>query len=385
MSGGDDLKSHALNSSNDFYELLGIASTANESEIRRAYRKTALKYHPDKVGASDTAALDKFHLLQIAYDVLSDAGVRELYDNARRAREEKKHREAAYEGRRKWLKEDLERRESGALKRKREEADEEEAFERELRRIAEDGKRRRKEREEKLRQEALEVEEGEQQREDGDVDAQATPQRNGGGGLAEIDRSVTLRFPKTSNAVHMEKEDLVALFQRFGPIDEAILRDKKMKLDGEKHRKLYTTAILVFESVVGAHAAVLDIAKLRSEDPETWGMFEQVGWASGKEPDYIPKPATPVNKPRSAESLLARDRALPTTPLKDAGNMDGAGLRKVPSFGSFKGTPKGTPRGPNSPSLDEITMIRLKNAERRRMEEKIRKKEAEAAPVAAGE
>ena len=42
-------------------------------------------------------------------------------------------------------------------------------------------------------------------------------------------------------------------------------------------------------------------------------------------------------------------------------------------------------RGQNSPSLDEITMIRLKNAERRRMEERIRREEAAAGPEAQAE
>jgi len=382
MSGGDDLKSHAVNSSDDFYDLLSITSTANESEIRRAYRKTALKYHPDKVGASDKAALDKFHDLQIAYDVLSDPGVRELYDNARRAREEKKQRDAAFEGRRKWMKEDLERRESGVFKRKREEAEEEQVFERELKRLAEDGKRRRKEREEQLRQEMVQQEEEEHQKRDGDEEVQTMPQQNGDG-PAEIDRSVTLRFPKNARPEHMDRDRLVSLFQRFGPIEDAVLRDKKLKLDGEKHRQPYTTAVLVFKSIVGAHAAITDVARLQCEDAETWGLFAQVGWASGKEPDYIPKPATPSSKPMTAESLLASEKAVPITPSKQEGNFDGVGLRKVPSFGSFKVTPKSTPRGVNSPRPDEITMIRLKNAERKRMEEKIRREEADTAATAA--
>ena len=100
----DDLKSHALNSSQDFYALLSISEGATDSEIRTAYRKTARKYHPDKVGANEEA-LKTFHLLQIAYDVLSDPAIKELYDNARRARQAKAERDQVYEGRRKWMKE----------------------------------------------------------------------------------------------------------------------------------------------------------------------------------------------------------------------------------------------------------------------------------------
>jgi DnaJ family protein C protein 17 len=380
----DDLKSQALNSSQDFYALLEVNEGASESEIRRAYRKTALKYHPDKVGANQEA-LDKFHLLQIAYDVLSDQSVKELYDNARRARQAKAERDKAYEGRRKWMKEDLERRESGAFKRKREEVDAEEEFERELRRLAEDGKRRRKEREEMLRKEAHEMEEQEQKNEDGVSEEHANGTTNGKGEVEEIDRSITLRFPQNESTRHIDKAELVRRFERFGPIEEVIIREKKIKAEGQKHRQPYLTAVLAFKSVVGAHAAVTDFPQASKSDTEAFGVFEAVSWAAGHPPAFIPAarpststsdaspeaPATPVRKPQPRFSKFTEQ----FTPVQN-GNPKGAdGLRKVPSFGSFKGTPA---RGPGSPSLDEITMIRLKNAERRRLEEKIRREEAEA-------
>ncbi|KAH9830388.1 cell cycle control protein, partial [Teratosphaeria destructans] len=365
-----DLKTHALNSSQDFYALLGVSESASENDIRRAWRKSALKYHPDKVGPSNTEALDKFHLLQIAQDVLCEPGVRELYDNARRARAEKKQREAAYEGRRKWMKDDLERRESGAFKRKREEFDAEEKLERELRRLAEDGKRRRKEREEQLRREAV--------GQDGDTcqddDAQQSrPANISSSSTPEVDRSVTLRYRKDASTEHLDRHRITSLFARFGPIEDAILRDKKIKVEGEKHRVLIVTAVLVFKSIVGAHAAIADFDTLVKDDPATWSVFEQVGWASGKEPEYVPKarPRTPV-KDRTA--IFEASAAGPSTP-----QLNGDGLKRVPSFASFKGTPGGTPKGPNTPAGDEIMMMRLKNAEKRRLEEKIRREEAATA------
>jgi DnaJ family protein C protein 17 len=397
MAADGDLKEHALNSSHDFYDLLGVPSSANDSEIRRAYRKTALKYHPDKVGASDTAALEKFHLLQIAYDVLLESDVRQLYDNARRAREEKKEREQAYEGRRKQMKEDLERRENAGvagLKRKREEANEEEAFQRELKRLAADGARRRKEREAQLRREAQE----EFERENAELNVArssaeqiATPVKERQTGAGEIDRTITLRYPagtKGTTSDKLEKEELIARFSRFGKVDDAVLRDKKLKVEGEKHRQEYTTAIIVFKSIVGAHAAVTDVPNLASGgESEKWNMFENVTWAGGREPDCISKTTKPggtntsTNLPRNVLNGQA-----PSTPIltKVKESEVGGGLRKVPSFGSFKGTPKaslqdpGTPGAAGSPSMEELTMIRLKNAERRRLAEKLRKEEAEA-------
>ena len=362
----DDLKSHALNSSDDFYELLGVEPTSSESEIRRAYRKTALKYHPDK-NAGKPDVIEKFHLLQIAYDVLSDLSVKELYDNARRARDEKKNRDAAYEGRRKWMKEDLERRESGAFKRKRDEADEEEAFDRELKRLAADGQRRRKEREEQLRAE-LEQEEKQNAAEasSNTISRAASPVQQ----LQEIDRTIKLRFPKNEKTEHIDKALVASLFGRFGEIEEAVLLDRKIKVEGEKHRKRYMTAHLVYKSIASAHAAVSDYPNLLKEDDKTWNLFEQVGWAGGKEPDLIAQLSTnKPPKPRNRETIFGADATIPVTPPAK-GSADG--LKRVPSFASFKGSV--TPAAATSPH--DITMIRLKNAERRRLEEKLRREEA---------
>ena len=63
----------------DYYELLGLARTASADEIRSAYRKAALKYHPDR-NPGDKEAEKKFKEMSQAYDVLSDEKKRQLYD-----------------------------------------------------------------------------------------------------------------------------------------------------------------------------------------------------------------------------------------------------------------------------------------------------------------
>ncbi|RDB31785.1 molecular chaperone DnaJ [Candidatus Similichlamydia laticola] len=63
----------------DYYDLLGISRTASEEEIKRAYRKQAVKYHPDK-NPDDPAAEKKFKEISEAYEVLSSPEKRQMYD-----------------------------------------------------------------------------------------------------------------------------------------------------------------------------------------------------------------------------------------------------------------------------------------------------------------
>jgi molecular chaperone DnaJ len=63
----------------DYYEILGVSKTANDEEIKKAYRKLAIKYHPDK-NPDDKAAEDKFKEAAEAYEVLSDAEKRQRYN-----------------------------------------------------------------------------------------------------------------------------------------------------------------------------------------------------------------------------------------------------------------------------------------------------------------
>jgi molecular chaperone DnaJ len=62
-----------------YYEVLGLARTATEQEIKSAYRKLALKYHPDR-NPGDKAAEDSFKEAAEAYAVLADSDKRHLYD-----------------------------------------------------------------------------------------------------------------------------------------------------------------------------------------------------------------------------------------------------------------------------------------------------------------
>jgi curved DNA-binding protein CbpA len=66
----------------DYYEVLGIRSNAGHAELRRAWRRLALRWHPDRAGNSATAIFQK---IQAAYAVLSDPISRSAYDRRQSA------------------------------------------------------------------------------------------------------------------------------------------------------------------------------------------------------------------------------------------------------------------------------------------------------------
>ena len=66
-------------SKRDYYEVLGVTRTVTEVEMKSAYRKLALKYHPDR-NPGDKSAESKFKEINEAYEVLGDPEKRKKYD-----------------------------------------------------------------------------------------------------------------------------------------------------------------------------------------------------------------------------------------------------------------------------------------------------------------
>ena len=64
----------------DYYEILGVPKNASADEIKKAYRKLAMKHHPDRNQGEDKGAEAKFKEAKEAYEMLSNAEKRAAYD-----------------------------------------------------------------------------------------------------------------------------------------------------------------------------------------------------------------------------------------------------------------------------------------------------------------
>ncbi len=73
------MKTENMTNKRDYYEVLGVARNASDEEIKKTYRRLAMKHHPDR-NANDKSSEEKFKQIKEAYEVLSDNRKRSAYD-----------------------------------------------------------------------------------------------------------------------------------------------------------------------------------------------------------------------------------------------------------------------------------------------------------------
>ena len=66
-------------SQRDYYEVLGVSRSASDAELKKAFKKLAMKYHPDR-NPDDPSANEKFKEAAEAYEILSDSEKKSAYD-----------------------------------------------------------------------------------------------------------------------------------------------------------------------------------------------------------------------------------------------------------------------------------------------------------------
>lgn len=453
-----DLVSYAKTLTADIYLLLDLPSPFTSSdpavipptdaELGKAWRRAALKYHPDKNRGDEEAAADRLDEARRAWEVLKDPEARAAYEGKRRAETERRQREQALEGRRRGLAEALRQREEaastpGGTKRGYGDfsgstgatpAGEKEA---KLRRLEEEGRRRRMEFQEAARKRREETTQSTAKTEEINMD-----DRPASGGFTEttkkeatqvpeLDRTIKVRWPRGSplgNA--MTSDTLRRLFTRFGAVESAaMLKDKKtrpsmgsplfspsMENETQKRskRQVMASAVVMFESIVAAHAAVHDALLMstklsdheKAAEPE-WALLDFVGWAGGAAPDLgfdtlRRSPSMNADSMKSSEdpfidaesarhqssstTTFTAPRPFPgmststansSTPAKTGFTPGGKG--PTFSFGTkSQAAANGSPKAAGTPSNYEATMMRLKEAERKKLEAQIREDDARA-------
>jgi len=193
----------------DLYELLGVEVTSDEKTIKKAYRKKALTCHPDK-NPDDKKAIELFHQLSDALEVLTDENTRKAYDNVLKARKAQEIRVRAMDAKRQKLKDKLDKGEKLHEQEMDMKMDEEAKLAAEIERLRKEGSRQLEEEQEAMKR---------QMAEEARVKV-ADPATSGAARLkVRWDRKV-LSWP-------YDKDNLVSIFSKYGEVTAVVVNSKK--------------------------------------------------------------------------------------------------------------------------------------------------------------
>jgi len=134
----------------DLYLLLEVEQDADAKAIKKAYRKKALTCHPDK-NPDDKKAVELFHQLSDALEVLTDDATRLAYDNLLKARKAAELRVRQLDSKRRKLREELEEREKNHIEEVVSKCNEEEKLAKEIERLRKEGSKQLEEEQELIR------------------------------------------------------------------------------------------------------------------------------------------------------------------------------------------------------------------------------------------
>lgn len=257
-----------IDTSVDYYEFLSIPSTATESEIQRAYRRTNLKYHPDKFKATaeinEAQAAEKLRQLQEILVILKDPAQRANYDQQRDAAQRRKAETGRLEAQRRKMKEALDKGEAAATP------------------TVNGTKRPFNEKEARANNIALQNQEARKKK--GLQKAQEAQEREAAEAKANTDiadevdplqRSVKISWVRGGEGLDIDQDALRDMAEVFGPVEVVkVLKDKRRRLSGQKEKSVIGNSLIVFASLVTAKKVVQN---------GPWHGTESVTWAFGQE------------------------------------------------------------------------------------------------------
>ncbi len=200
----------------DLYRLLELDVDADEKAIKKAYRKRALKCHPDK-NPDNPKAAEEFHLLSDAYEVLANSETKKAYDNILKARKAAEVRNRQLDAKRRRLKDDLEAREKAAAEVGEVRRTDEAKLAQEIERLRTEGRRRLEEEQEAMRREIEE----ERRR-------QEKKRAEGGEDTAKL----KIKWKKRGNDIIYDESRLRTIFGKYGEVRNVVV------LEGKKDKKM---------------------------------------------------------------------------------------------------------------------------------------------------
>ncbi|UZJ52691.1 hypothetical protein CBS101457_002011 [Exobasidium rhododendri] len=418
------------------FAVMGLSPSATEAEIKKAYRKLSLALHPDKnLNEDPEVASAKFHEMQLAYEILMDPSARLAAAERNKAEVARKERRGAYDGKRKEMAEELERKEEEERAKRFKGIHDEKKRSATLEKLREEG---RKLREEKEKKRALEAEkqatrgQNEKSQRVNDMHHSSSisvpePLLQGQPDLGPLDLTVRLRFPSdqlalltTSTTASSSGDSALntplaqGLEVRFGKLDSLIW--KSPKVGKKKSREV--TAHATFKTLDSAFAAVKRGSQLRAGGPGLAHVLEDVwiGWAAGSRSVDSSQDAARNGEPTRVTWL--RDHGRLSTEVASASDDDESltssgrpysppehdilsrmknrtdtnqsstdrtsSLKLFPSFSfSTSSIEQGLESGKTKGNLEKAdfessTLQKMREAERRRMEEAIRQVEEQS-------
>ncbi|EDR08028.1 uncharacterized protein LACBIDRAFT_327254 [Laccaria bicolor S238N-H82] len=333
------------------YELLSVKVESTEQEIRTAYRQRSLKVHPDR-NPNNPDAARKFHELNQAYELLLDPLRRLALDAKLRVKQAKAERFKNYDNKRKNLVEELEAKEREYKKARVDKQKEEVDKWHQTEKIKEEGRKLREERELLMRAR-------QQQEPRADQEEDVPP------------ALVRLKYKLKTHQELTTPESIAALLSPFGSVDaESIVISLKNKSSSGKPPK-YVTALVPFRQIGSAFAAVC---------ASNQGVLDGVeaGWVGGQEPEILVwlkkmgKLGAQPQPPVRPSSSLGLEGDLPQTETDPPS-----------SFPSFPTSPLRHPIPTSAPpdltaagiDYESLTLMRLRQTERERLEREIREQE----------
>ncbi|XP_040054902.1 dnaJ homolog subfamily C member 17 isoform X1 [Gasterosteus aculeatus] len=252
----------------DLYGLLGIDITATSKQIKKAYRLKALTCHPDK-NPDNPKAVELFHQLSQALEVLTDAAAKAAYDKICAAKKQAEERNRKLDDKRKKIKLDLETREQQAEALSQDEWQNTRTLEEEIARLREEGSRQLEEEQRLIREQI--------QREREDERPQTGDRRGERCSRSGVTPKLKLKWKcKKDDETHggYSQDILFKLLQKYGDVSNVIVSSKKRG-----------SAVVEFATVRAAELAAKNEIGL-SKNPL------KISWLEGQ-----PEVIVPVSQP----------------------------------------------------------------------------------------